>query len=350
MCICPTCFYGRQCQFSSDGFGLSLDGILGYHIQPHLSMTHQPLIVKISLTLTIIMAILGFVNSILMMITFKNKNSRLVGCGLYLLYSSINNLITITLFTLKFSILFIAQSLYLTNRFFLHFQCISIDFILRSGLQLDQWLHACLMIERAMNSITGAKFNKVKSKRIAAYIAPLLVFLITLTNIHDPFHRRLINDDDNEESKRIWCIVVYPSTFKLINSYVNIFHSFTPFIINVITTIIIIITTVRRRIPLQRNQSYSDTIIREVRQHSHLFTSSIILIILALPRLIMSFVSGCMKSIDDYELFLAGYFISFIPSTLTFIVFVLPSKTYKDEFWKSIKQYRTRIRSYLHRN
>jgi hypothetical protein len=206
------------------------------------------------------------------------------------------------------------------------------------------------MIERAMNCTKGATFNKEKSKRIATYIAPLLVFLITITNIPDPFHRRLINDDDNEESKRIWCIVVYPSTFKLINSYVNIFHSFAPFIINVITTIIIIVTTVRRRVTLQSTQRYSDLLIGQVRQHSHLFTSSIILIILALPRLIMSFVSGCMKSIDDYELFLAGYFISFIPSTLTFIVFVLPSKTYKDEFWESIKQYCTRIRRYLHRN
>ena len=36
MCICPTCFYGRRCQFSMNGFGLSLDAILAYHIRPHV--------------------------------------------------------------------------------------------------------------------------------------------------------------------------------------------------------------------------------------------------------------------------------------------------------------------------
>ena len=32
VCVCPSCFYGLRCQFSTSGFGLSLDGILGYHI------------------------------------------------------------------------------------------------------------------------------------------------------------------------------------------------------------------------------------------------------------------------------------------------------------------------------
>jgi hypothetical protein len=35
-----------------------------------------------------------------------------------------------------------------------------------------------------------------------------------------------------------------------------------------------------------------------------------------------------------------GYFISLIPPLLTFILFVLPSKTYKETFRKAISQYR----------
>ena len=30
-------FYGSKCQFNTNGFGLSLDAILGYHISPHTS-------------------------------------------------------------------------------------------------------------------------------------------------------------------------------------------------------------------------------------------------------------------------------------------------------------------------
>ena len=57
ICICPPCFYGTRCQFSTSGFGLSLDAILGYHILPNVNITHQPFIIKMSLALTIIFII-----------------------------------------------------------------------------------------------------------------------------------------------------------------------------------------------------------------------------------------------------------------------------------------------------
>ena len=37
-CGCPVCFYGAQCQLSADGFSLSLDTILGYHIRPNANI------------------------------------------------------------------------------------------------------------------------------------------------------------------------------------------------------------------------------------------------------------------------------------------------------------------------
>ncbi|CAF4816740.1 unnamed protein product, partial [Rotaria sp. Silwood2] len=59
ICVCSSCFYGTQCQFSTSGFGLSLDAILGYHIIPNVSIKHQSTIVKISLVLDIILNIAG---------------------------------------------------------------------------------------------------------------------------------------------------------------------------------------------------------------------------------------------------------------------------------------------------
>ncbi|UJR07221.1 hypothetical protein I4U23_011509 [Adineta vaga] len=73
ICICPACYFGSLCQFTSDGFGLSLDGILGYHIQPHIHITYQPSIVQISISFTVIMICAGLVNSLLMITTFKNE-------------------------------------------------------------------------------------------------------------------------------------------------------------------------------------------------------------------------------------------------------------------------------------
>ena len=94
----------------------------------------------------------------------------------------------------------------------------------------------------------------------------------------------------------------------------NIFHFFIPFIINIISAIIIIIKTARlTKQEFKLNKLINKLLREQFQQHSHILIAPILLIILAIPRLIISFVSGCMKSIDDAWLFLIGYFISFIP-------------------------------------
>jgi hypothetical protein len=347
VCMCPTCFYGAQCQFSSNGLGLSLDGILGYHIQPHINMIHQPLIVQFSAALTIVMTLAGLTDGVLSILTFNSEGLRQNGCRLYLLGSSITTLLFTTMFALKFLILVIAQIDYITNRSFLKVQCISIDFLLRVGLHMDQWLNACVAIERAITTMKGIRFDGAKSKKLAKYVIPFLVVFITGSNLYDPFHRALIDDGDDGEQKRIWCFVSYSSAFHVLHSFVNILHFFAPFIINIISATIIIVFTTRQRRVIRKRENYQELLFEQIRQHKHLLIAPFVLIILAIPRLIISFVSGCMKSTDDAWLYLMGYFISFIPSMLTFVVFVLPSKFYKKEFSTNIKRYRTNIQTRL---
>ncbi len=72
------------------------------------------------------------------------------------------------------------------------------------------------------------------------------------------------------------------------------------------------------------------------------------LVILGLPRLILVFVSKCMKSGDDSWLFVIGYFISFLPPMLTFVIFIVPSKFYKKESHRSAIQIQVAIQRRLH--
>jgi hypothetical protein len=48
---------------------------------------------------------------------------------------------------------------------------------------------------------------------------------------------------------------------------------------------------------------------------------------------------GCMKSARNPWLYFIGYFFSFIPPTLIFIVFVLSSEVFKREFYNSIGRF-----------
>ncbi|CAF2931593.1 unnamed protein product [Rotaria sp. Silwood2] len=193
-CICPQCFHGTLCQFRSSGFGVSLDAILGYHIQQNVRIINQPNIVKYSLIFAIIFMIVGFMDGIISILTFNNKIICEVGCGLYLLGSSITTLIIIILFGLKYFILILTQIETIQNRLFLQIQCLFLDFLLRASLNMDQWLNACVSIERVITIVQGVNFKNTISRRIAKIVIVILGIIIIGASAYDPFYRRLIDE------------------------------------------------------------------------------------------------------------------------------------------------------------
>ena len=137
-CVCPTCFYGSRCQFSTHGFSLSIDGILGHHIQPHVSMHRQPMAVQASIALSTVLILMGFVNGVLSLMTYQDKTVLKLGCGFYLLALSITTLLIFTMFTFKFWTLILSQTGLITDRLFLIVQCMIGDFVLRILLTMEQ--------------------------------------------------------------------------------------------------------------------------------------------------------------------------------------------------------------------
>jgi hypothetical protein len=102
----------------------------------------------------------------------------------------------------------------ITNRSFLYFNCISLDVILKILLASGEWLNACVAVERMFTVIKGPNFNRRKSKKI-----PSIFLLTILTHIHDPIHRKLIDEH------RIWCFVEYSSSVNTYN-FVSFSNSF----------------------------------------------------------------------------------------------------------------------------
>ena len=108
-------------------------------------------------------------------------------------------------------------------------------------------------------------------------------------------------------------------------------------------TLFIIFGTARRRSTAQKNKkSFKQHVINQIREHKQLLISPFILLVLALPRLIMSLISGCVDASENPWLYLCGYFIYFTSPMLVFAVFVLPSelnrKTFKDSITRWLQQ------------
>ncbi|CAF3786884.1 unnamed protein product, partial [Rotaria sp. Silwood1] len=202
-CLCKECYYGSRCQFTTIGFGLSLDDILGYNIWPNMSFSRQPTVVKVTTAFTILMFVIAIINGVLSVITFRTKRSLGIGSGVHLLASSITSLLTMTLFTLKFFLLVFSQMSIITNYSFLLLHCICTDILLKAFLAIGEWLNACVSIEQIFTIQLGTKFNRISSKKAAKRVIFGLYLFILASFLHDPLNRYLLEDP---EEQRTWCI------------------------------------------------------------------------------------------------------------------------------------------------
>ncbi|CAF3806881.1 unnamed protein product [Adineta steineri] len=345
------CVIGGSCDVQIKGIGITLDDILRYEIKRNMTLKNQPLLVKMSVVLTNVMFLMGLINGILSLLTFQNADLRKVGCGIYLLASSVTSLLTIFMFTIKFWFVLLIQMNSSTNLSIRRGGCISIEPLLKLFLYFDTWLNACVAIERAMHVYQGIHFNKEKSKRLARLIIFILPFCITATIIHEPLHRDIFEHqvkDDLDKTKIIernsWCAIQYSRAVQDYNTAILFVHLIGPFIANLFSALFIIFGTARQRSLAQTSQNYIAHIREQLGEHKQLVISPAILLILSIPRLIISLLSGCVKVSDKPWLYLSAYFISFTPAILVFIVFVIPSELYRKTLKQSLSTWQRRTR------
>ena len=345
------------------GIGLTINDILRHQIQSNESFNNQSILVQAAAGITMIMFLIGFISGILSLITFKNTELRKVGCVLYLLASSITSLLTITIFTIKFWLVVLIQLYSIVNTSILQIDCVFIGPILKLCLYLDGWLNACVAIERTVNVSKGIKFNKTKSKRLARWTILILFILIMGSIVHEPIHHELFEytnpkskslsnnspvnismknytNSEYEIEYNILCVIRYSRSVEIYNTITLFIHLLVPFTVNLFSALFIIFGSARQRTTVKKNQTFKEHVFTQMSEHKQLLISPFILLILAMPRLIISLISGCVDPSQNPWLYLCAYFISFTPPMLIFVVFVLPSELYRKNFKDSIAQCR----------
>jgi hypothetical protein len=143
-----------------------------------------------------------------------------------------------------------------------------------------------------------------------------------------------------ETETHILCVISYPRSVQDYNTVILFFHLLAPFAANLFSAVYIVFGTARRRTVAQNRQTYKEHIVEQLSEHKQLVISPAILLVLSLPRVITSLVSGCVDASRYPWLYLCGYFISFTPSMFIFVVFVLPSELYKKKFRESLQNWR----------
>ncbi|CAF1670891.1 unnamed protein product [Adineta ricciae] len=251
------------------------------------------------------------------------------------------------MFAIKFWFVVITQmntSIHLTV---LEGGCKSIEILLKLFFYCDTWLNACVAVERAFNVYKGVNFNKEKSKYFARWIIFILPFCIMTTIIHEPLYRQIFHYDEREKitdewieyfviDRHTWCTTSYSQSIQDYNTAILFIHVLGPFMANLFSALFIIIQSARRRSEAQKKQTFQQHLREQWNEHKQLVISPFILLLLSTPRLIISLLSGCVDVFSHLWLYLSAYFISFSPSILVFIVFVIPSSSYRKVFKQTL--------------
>jgi hypothetical protein len=184
-------------------------------------------------------------------------------------------------------------------------------------------------LERTVYVIQGITFDKGRSRRIAVRTIISLFVIIGCLFIPQIIHLHIFHDDLEERS---WCVVKYVGWLATYSSTLIFVHYFGPLAINIGSIICVIVITARQRFVTDSKRSYWFHLRSRIRKHKYILISSALIICLPLPYLIISIILDCQKSSDLFWFYLIGYFLSFFPATFIFLIFVLPSSCYRQEF------------------
>ena len=339
-----SCIIGDSCNLQTKSISLTINDILNKQILPNTSLYKQSALVQSAAAITMLMFVCGLVNGVLSLLTFQNKQIRQVGCGVYLFGSSIISFFTVVIFTIKFWLFVLTEIHVIVNSSIVRIDCAFINPILKLCLNLDAWLTVCVAIERAISALQGVRFKKRKSAYTARRIILILPILIMGTIVHEPIHHDLFEYTTEDQMERhIVCILRYSSSMQKYNMFILLFHLVVPFAVNLFSAGYIIFRSARQRSIAQTNRSYKQHILEQLREHKQLLISPVILLGLALPRLIISLIPGCINPSDNPWLYLFGYFISYMPPMLIFIVYIVPSELYMKTLKEGITRWYRQI-------
>ncbi|CAF1125053.1 unnamed protein product [Adineta ricciae] len=337
-CVCGQCIYGSLCHLTTSEYVFSLDMIIGQDILENESLSIQPSLIKVIMSILVLMLIIGFISNGISFIVFKQPRAQQTGCGIYLFCLPIIGQIGLLFLTGRFFYLLGTQMSIVNNRLAAHWSCITLEYVLNVCPILYDWFTTCVAVERSINIIKGISFNKSTSVWWAKRMIFSLIIVVLSSTWYEPFIHHLI-DDPRTTTTHTWCIVTFPWLWlKYYRLIINLINLIVPGSIHLLATLFLLHRTTKIKqilIKDQRQRHYFRLLIKQL----PLYGSPLLVVTLSFLRLIFSFTLSCLTYQWQKYLYLTAYFISFCPLIMTLPMFVLPAKIYRTEL-KNLSYFR----------
>jgi hypothetical protein len=160
-------------------------------------------------------------------------------------------------------------------------------------------------------------------------------------HVHEALYYTTIKDLSYTSVNITLCVTDYRQSLVSTYNRVNVLlHYFIPFLIQMIsiTIMIIRIATSRARTSGSQRDTFAGLLKKQLKTQKELYVTPMIIILSSLPQTILSFSYACHELNQSWQRYtlLAAYFLSYLPQMLGFILYVLPSTIFSEEFRQTI--------------
>ena len=291
---------------------------------------------------------IGSVNNICCCVTFNRPKPLLVGTGHYLFTASVINQFILLFLLLKFLHLVLTIKSYLVHHFFNTILCKVLSYVLVCTSRMSYWLTGMVAIER-MYVTRFLTATWLKSPRIAKRVIMTIIVGALVCNAHELIYYQSIEDPKSSDTNNsTWCVTSYPSAVAIYNQVNIILNYIIPFLINFLSTLIIIVlvarksaTTVMKKVDqggtISNARKAFRAYINLLVENKELILGPAITMVpqlFSLPQFIFSFSLACKEFNVDWQryLLIIFYFITYLPQVLLYKLYISPSSFYRDEF------------------
>ena len=261
VCLCPLCYSGRQCQFSSASFAFNLDQLFYTDLTSSSKQT--------TIALLILFPLLAFVfalpNNLFSFVTLRRRSCLRNGIGHYLLCLSVINQITLALLFSRLVHLSLTASMLQSSPIIDELLCKCSSYLLICCIRLANWLSSFVALERVYTTIF---FNKhwLKQPRIARRLMALTFCVVFLSADQLVFTQSFSDADEGHGSM---CVTKFPassqSMWTFIHQFIFVAHLLLPLLINIGCTFTIIAIVIKTKMKL-RGQSHCKLLSPNVRR------------------------------------------------------------------------------------
>ncbi len=332
LCRCPRCHHGRLCQYSTELMSFTLDSLIVKDIQKNLQVFSG-----VYISITMIVFLFGFFNNSCSFFTFIRSKPRRIGVGNYLFIVSLVDQCSLLFLLLKvIHITFGSNGTLFDYERFNLYSCKIISYLLSVFTRITYWLTSFVTLERLYMVLFPTSVT-LKKPRLALTVSMFAILIVSGMHIHEFLHYITIVDPSYTSTNVTLCVTSYTKSLISTYNHVNVLvHYFIPFLIQIIsiTILIVQITLTRARTRGSNQQTFMNLFKKQLKTQKEQYVTPMIIIFSSLPQAILSFSYACTELKQSWQRYtlLITYLLSYLPQMLGFILYVLSSTTFSQEF------------------